>query len=59
MAIFYILYFCIYYHNDHIVEFMRAIIQKMNRKESKIDGLLEKIDVYGIERLRRKGDQMN
>lgn len=59
MALFYCLYFCIYYKNQQIVEFLRMIIQKIGKKNDKIDGLLEKIDVYGIDRLRTTGDPMN
>ena len=58
MALFYCLYFCIYYNNPEIVEFLRTLIDKMKRPE-KIDKLLEYIDVNGIDRLRSIGEQIN
>ena len=48
MALFYCLYFCIYYNNPDLVEFLRTLIQKMEGKPDKIDVLLEYIDVNGI-----------
>ena len=59
MALFYCLYFCIYYNNPDLVEFLRTLIQKMPNRPEKIDQLLEHIDVNGIERLRTIGEQIN
>ena len=54
------MYFCIYYNNPDIVEFLRTLIQKMSAKRpEKIDKLLELIDIHGIERLRTIGEQIN
>lgn len=37
MALFYCLYFCIYYNNPDLVEFLRTLIQKMPNRPGKID----------------------
>tara|TARA_B110000285_G_C15138483_1_gene628952 strand:- start:2187 stop:2795 length:609 start_codon:yes stop_codon:yes gene_type:complete len=58
MALFYCLFFCIYYRNEELVEFLRSLIQKIYRHD-KIDKLLEYIDVNGIERIRTVGEQIN
>jgi len=58
IALFYCLFFCIYYKNEEIVEFLRDLIQKIHAHE-KIDKLLEYIDVNGLDRLRTRGDQIN
>jgi len=58
MALFYCLFFCIYYFNEEIVEFLRALIQKLPAIE-KTDKLLEYIDVYGLKRLRQNGEAIN
>lgn len=55
MALFYCLFFCIYYKNEELVEFLRNIIQKM-KAVHKIDTLLEYIDVNGIEKIRTVGE---
>lgn len=54
MALFYCLYFCIYYKNPDLVEFLRTLISKMNvkNKPDKIDEILNYIDVNGIDVLR-------
>jgi len=65
MALFYCLYFCIYFRNESIVEFLRTLIQKMDDTICdpvvlfKIDTLLEQIDVNGIDRLRTVGEKLN
>jgi hypothetical protein len=59
MALFYCLYFCIYYNNPDLVEFLRTLVRKMPNRPGKIDQLLEHIDVNGIERLRSIGEQIN
>jgi hypothetical protein len=56
MALFYCLYFCIYYNNSDIVEFLRALIVKISNRPARIDQLLEYIDVNGIERIRTIGE---
>ena len=58
MALFYCLFFCIYYRNEELVEFLRTLINKIFKHE-KIDKLLEYIDVNGIERIRTVGEQIN
>jgi len=59
MALFYCLYFCIYYNNPDLVEFLRTLIKKMTTSNEKIDKILEYIDNNGIERLRTKNEQLN
>ena len=58
MAIFYCLYFCIYYKNDSIVNFLRTLIQKINvaAENNKILTLLKHIDENGLVRLRTAGE---
>jgi len=58
MTLFYCLYFCIYYNNADLVEFLRTLIQKIPHIE-KIDNMLELIDKNGVERLRNKSDPLN
>lgn len=55
MALFYCLFFCIYYKNEELVEFLRTLIHKIYSHE-KIDKLLEYIDVNGIEKIRTVGE---
>ena len=43
MALFYCLFFCIYFKNEDLVEFLRELIHKIHSHE-KIDRLLEYID---------------
>lgn len=61
LALFYCLYFCIYYKNPDLVEFLRTLIKKMDNsnKPEKIDKLLNHIDQYGIDVLRTQGEKMN
>jgi len=61
MALFYCLYFCIYYNNPDIVEFLKTLIQKITsvNKLEKIEKLLELINTNSIERLRTIGEQVN
>jgi hypothetical protein len=59
MALFYCLYFCIYYNNSDIVEFLRALIAKISNRPARIDQILEYIDVNGIERIRTVGETIN
>jgi hypothetical protein len=59
MALFYCLYFCIYYNNLDIVEFLRALISKIQHRPKRIDQMLDLIDVNGIERIRTIGETIN
>lgn len=54
LALFYCLYFCIYYKNPDLVEFLRTLIKKMDsaNKPEKIEKLLQYIDINGIDVLR-------
>jgi hypothetical protein len=56
MALFYCLYFCIYYNNPDLVEFMRTLITKIETRQEKMDKLLAMIDNNGIERIRTIGE---
>jgi len=58
MALFYCLFFCIYFKNEDLVEFLRQLIQKIHSHE-KIDRLLEYIDQEGIDKIRTVGEQIN
>ena len=58
MALFYCLFFCIYFKNEELVEFLRNLIHKIHSHE-KIDRLLEYIDKEGIEKIRTVGEQIN
>ena len=61
MSLFYCLYFCIYYKNPNLVEFMRTLINKMDptTKPERIDQMLEYIDQNGIDVLRTQGEKIN
>jgi hypothetical protein len=61
LALFYCLYFCIYYKNPDLVEFLRTLIKKMdnNNKPEKIENLLEYIDNNGIDVLRTQSEKLN
>ena len=63
MVLFYCLFFCIFYRNEPLVEFLRSIIQKQNppteKGGDKIDKLLEYIDTYGIDTLRSINEKVN
>ena len=59
MALFYCLYFCVYYNNSDLVEFLRTLIQKLSNENKNILHLLEQIDVNGLERLRTAGEAAN
>ena len=56
MSLFYCLYFCVYYNNTQLVEFLRTLIQKIPKRYAKIDKMLEMIDTNGIVVLRTKGE---
>lgn len=58
MTLFYLLFFCIYYKNAAIVEFLRNLISKIPLN-AKINQLLELIDTHGIEKIRIVGEQVN
>jgi hypothetical protein len=59
MSLFYCLYFCVYYNNNQLVEFLRTLIQKIPKSYAKIDKILEMIDTNGLIVLRTKGEQLN
>ena len=64
MSIFYCLFFCIYFNNPFIIDFLRTLVHKMiksqhNRSNQKIDLILEYIDIHGLERLRTAGENLN
>jgi len=61
MALFYCLYFCIYYNNPELVEFLKILINSMSEAEKpgKIDEILKMIDENSIDRIRTIGDPLN
>lgn len=59
MSLFYILFFCIYYKNAELVDFIRSLATKVQPPVEKITKLLEIIDTNGIEMIRSIGEQVN
>jgi hypothetical protein len=59
MALFYCLYFCIYYNNPELVEFLQILIEKTDEVPEKINEILQSIVLNGIGRLRQVGDPLN
>jgi len=61
MTLFYCLYFCIFYNNPEIIVILRTLIGKIEETHlpKKVYQLLGYIDINGIERLRRKGDDLS
>mmetsp|Transcript_41392 Transcript_41392/g.63096 ORF Transcript_41392/g.63096 Transcript_41392/m.63096 type:complete len:96 (-) Transcript_41392:710-997(-) len=65
MALFYCLFFCIYFMNKEIVEFLRNLIPKMASHHvdlsalKKVQQLQYQIDLHGLDRLRTPGDKHN
>ena len=59
MALFYCLYFCVYYNNPEIVEFLKILVEKLENMPDKIRLLLSTISQNGISRLRTIGDPLN
>lgn len=59
IALYFCLYFCIFYNNPELVEFLRTLIKKMRIDHPGINRLLELIDVNGVQRLRTVGEQIN
>jgi hypothetical protein len=43
MALFYCLYFCIYYNNPDIVEFLKILVDKIDNLPEKITEMLKSI----------------
>lgn len=43
MALFYCLYFCIYYNNPEIVEFLKILVDKLGNVPDKIEDILKSI----------------
>jgi len=58
MTLFYLLFFCIYYKNEDLLNFLRNLIEKIEYNE-KIHRLLRQIDQEGIEKIRTVGEQIN
>ena len=63
-SLFYCVYFCIVFNNPFILEFIRALVNKMttltiHQISKKIDTLLDLIDLNGIDRLRATGEKLN
>lgn len=58
MSLFYLLFFCIYYNNSEIVDFIRNLIKRVPPVK-KVDQLLEYMDINGIEKIRTVGEQIN
>lgn len=59
MALFYCIYFCIYYNNPEIVEFLKILVEKIENPPEKITDLLKSVQQNGISRLRTIGDPLN
>ena len=59
MALFYCLYFCVYYNYPEIDEFLIILVQKLADPPEKINELLKIIKENGISRLRLSGDPLN
>ena len=61
--LFYCLFFCIYFNNPFLVEFLRTLIIQLNIEDEetseKYNLLLEYIDVNGLERVRTIGESIN
>ena len=55
MSLFYLLFFCIYYNNAEIVDFIRNLVKRVPPVK-KVDQLLEYMDVNGIEKIRTIGE---
>ena len=47
LSIYYCLFFCIYFLNDDLLEFFRALIYKLKRCD-KLEKMMEYIDIYGL-----------
>jgi len=47
-ALFFCLYFCIYYNNPEMVEFLKTLIKKMRVDNTEINYLLEQIELNGV-----------
>lgn len=58
MSLFYLLFFCVYFKNDELLNFIRLLIERIPPNE-KVEKFLELIDVHGIDKLRQTGEQMN
>lgn len=58
MTLFYLVFFCIYYSNKHLLDFVRKLIAR-SPPIKQIQKLLEYIDGNGIEKIRTVGQQIN
>lgn len=61
MALFYCLFFCIFYDNSNLVVFLKSLINKLDKSSSleadgKVSSLIYLIDEHGIERIRERGE---
>lgn len=61
MALFYCLYFCIYYNNPQIVDFVHSLFIKLPKEDrlEEIQEIISYIDDHKIEKLRAIGEQVN
>ena len=61
MALFYCLYFCIYYNNQPLVDFVHNLYDKLPKEDrlEEIRDMLEQIEDHTIETLRTVGEQAN
>ena len=58
MSLFYILFFCVFYKNQEMIQFVRNLISK-HKKNIKIDKLMEFIDIHGLDKIRTVGEMVN
>ena len=58
MSLFYLLFFCIYYNNADMIDFIKNLIRR-NPPVKKIEDLLLYMDTNDIEKIRTVGEQVN
>ena len=58
MSLFYVLFFCVFYRNQEMIQFVRSLLSKQ-KKNHKIEQLLEYIDIHGVEKIRTIGELIN
>lgn len=59
LAFFYCLFFCIYFNNQHVLKFLRTLINKVAKVDTQTLELLKQIDTHGLECLRQQGTELN
>lgn len=60
MALFYCLYFCIYYNNAELVDFLSTLVHGMGEESNgKIKEILQFMEENSLDRLRTVGDPLN